>query len=505
MSYSTKISLLGLIAYSITATTLFAQVPCINGKSGIYPCKDVTFLSNVTAQQLLAENTGGVWLNDIWGWVDDQSQKEYAIVAMSNGTTFVDVSDPLNPIVLGILPEHASASTGRAARSNSIWRDVKTFKNHAFIVSEDTGHGMQVFDLTKLRDVKNAPEVFPETAHYAGISNAHNIVINEATGFAYAVGATKGGNCRGGELHIIDINDPLQPVYAGCFDSNSYTHDAQCIIYDGPDTDYTGKEICFNANEDRIKIVDVTDKSNPTIISTFFYSGAQYAHQGWLSDDRKFFISNDELDELNNGTNTKTFAWDVQDLDKPVLISTYTHSGNTIDHNLYCKDTLIYQSNYTAGLRILNLKDVETSGLEEVAYFDTYPKDNNKTFNGTWSNYPFLPSGNIIVSDIINGLFVLKYNPNQENVIASIDSNSAFVNLYPNPANNFIKLQFASFSTSPAHINIYDFSGKLILESNMASNNEKEVSINTSSFKKGIYHIRIAYGNEIITKKVVIY
>lgn len=500
MSYSIKISILGLIAYSITSTILFAQTPCINGKSGPYDCKDVTFLSNVTAEQLLAVGD----INDIWGWVDADTQKEYAIIGMNNGTTFVDVSDPINPIVLGIIPEHHAASTGRVARGNSIWRDVKTFKNHAFIVSEDSDHGMQIFDLTKLRNVANPPEVFPETAHYAGISNAHNIVINEATGFAYAVGATKGGKCRGGELHIIDINNPIEPVYAGCFDSNSYTHDAQCIIYDGPDTDHTGKELCFNANEDRIKIVDVTDKSNPSIISTFFYSGAQYAHQGWLSDDRKFFISNDELDELNNGTNTKTFVWDVQNLDKPVLISTYTHAGNAIDHNLYCKDTLIYQSNYSSGLRILNFKDVETSGLEEIAYFDTYPSNNNRSFDGSWSNYPFFPSGNIIVSDINNGLFVLKYDPNQESVIASIDNKSEFVNVYPNPVNNYLNLQFANFSTLTTHIGIYDFSGKLILESTMASIIEKEISINTSSLRKGIYHIRIAYGNESVSKKIVI-
>ena len=500
MSYTTKVSLIGLIVYSITTTMLFAQVPCINGKSGIYPCKDVTFLSNVTAQQLLA--VGDV--NDIWGWVDPETQKEYAIVGLNNGTTFVDVSDPLNPIVLGLLPEHHAASTGRAARSNSIWRDIKVYKNHAFVVSEDADHGMQVFDLTKLRNVANPPEVFPETAHYAGISNAHNIVINEATGFAYAVGATKGGNCRGGELHIIDINNPVEPVYAGCFDSNSYTHDAQCIIYDGPDTDHTGKEICFNANEDRIKIVDVTDKANPTVVSTLFYSGARYTHQGWLTDDRNYFISNDELDETNNDTNTKTFVWDVQDLDKPVLISTYTHEGNAIDHNLYCKDTLIYQSNYTSGMRILNLKDVTTRGLNEVAFFDTYPTSNGPNFNGTWSNYPFLPSGNIIVSDINSGLFVLKYDPNEQEVIASIDNNLELVNIYPNPAKNNLNLQFVSNSTLPTQIKIYDLSGKLKLTSNVTSDNQKEISINTTSLKKGLYHIRIVYGNQSISKKIVI-
>lgn len=485
-----------------------AQTPCENGKAGPYPCEGVDLISNLTVTELLAEFTGGVWINDVWGWTDPDSDKEYALVGMTNGTSFVDVSDPANPIMLGILPEHHSASSGRVAGANSIWRDVKVFKNHAFVVSESSDHGMQVFDLTQLRDVQNPPVTFPETAHYDGIGKAHNIVINEDSGFAYAVGATQGSTCGGGGLHIININDPVNPVYAGCFDSDGYTHDAQCITYDGPDTDYTGSEVCFSSNEEILSISNVTDKSNPVSIATETYTGVSYIHQGWLSEDRRFFFSNDELDERDNGVKTKTFVWDIQDLDQPKLLKTYTHSGNAIDHNLYVKDTLIFESNYTTGLRILNLKNVETSNLEEVAFFDTYPTGNNIGFQGSWSNYPFFKSGNLMVTDVENGLFVLKYNPQPKEeplVIASLGNElQKALKLFPNPAKDHFKINFSDLSYSSALVEVYDFSGKVIISSSFDLTSQKEVYFNSSELNKGLYHIRVSNGSEKITKKIVI-
>lgn len=397
-----------------------AQTPCAGGEAGGYPCKQIELLSHVDPVDLLAEPHEGIWLNDIWGWTDPETGKEYAIVGMANGTSFVDVSDPLNPLVLGILPEHHAAEAAGARTqavaspqhdgAKSIWRDMKVYKNHAYIVSEDAGHGVQVFDLTNLRHVTNPPQVFRETANYQGISNAHNIVINEETGFAFAVGATAPdvGECNGGGLHMIDIRDPANPVFAGCYDEDGYTHDAHCVVYEGSDEEYVGREICFSANEDAVTLVDVSDKENPFMISTSTYEGVGYVHQGWLTEDHRYFISNDELDELRNEHNTRSYIWDMQDLDLPVLIGTYTGPHPSIDHNLYIQDGLVYESNYTSGLRVLSLEGIENGQLREVAYFDTHPTDNARQFLGSWSNYPFFESGTIVVSDITNGLFVLR-------------------------------------------------------------------------------------------------
>ncbi|SNS49590.1 choice-of-anchor B domain-containing protein [Ekhidna lutea] len=402
-----------LTLFTLISFFSYSQTPCEDGKAGQYDCFGIDLQSHITAPDLGAEEHNGRWINDIWGWVDPDNGREYALVGMTNGTSFVDITDPVNPVVMGVLIEHNSQNTTTNQtlhdEAKSVWRDIKVYQNHAYIVSEDSGHGLQVFDLTDLRDVASPSKdhQFAEAGHYDGIGKAHNIVINEETGFAYAVGANEGSQCSGGGLHIIDLSDPKNPVFAGCFDEDGYTHDAQCVIYNGPDPDYQGMEICFNSNEDEVTIVNVNDKSDISIVSKGEYD-AQYTHQGWLTEDHKYFLSNDELDEYYLSRNTRTFIWDVQDLDNPTLLGYYEHGTQAIDHNLYVKDNYVYESNYANGLRILDTTGISQGSLHEEAFFDTFVSSDVTDFIGTWSNYPYFPSGNIAVSDITNGLFVLK-------------------------------------------------------------------------------------------------
>ena len=339
--------------------------------------------------------------NDIWGWTDRTTGREYALYGRSNGTSFIDITDATNPTYLGDLPTH----TG-----NKAWRDIKVFNDHAYIVSDANGaHGMQIFDLTQLRNASGPPQTFSETGHYSGFNRAHNIAINEDTGYAYVVGA----NVASGGLHILDLNsDPLNPVHVGSFSADGYTHDTQVVSYTGPDSAYAGREIAFNANEDTLTIVDVTDKNNPTQIAREGYHGVKYLHQGWLSEDQRFFFSNDELDERDSEKliDTITRVWNVEDLDNPVMIAEYNGEAQTIDHNNYTHNGYIFQANYTSGLRVLEPVDMENGILQEYGFFDTYNTDDNVTFNGAWSVFPYFDSGNFIVNDRQNGLFVLRFS-----------------------------------------------------------------------------------------------
>ena len=379
--------------YPTTMANPVMSEPCVGGMADIYPCQNVELLSFMP----LADIGGGSG-NDIWGWTDSLDGKEYALMGRSSGTSFVDISDPENPVYLGDLPSHNGVSSN--------WRDIKVYADHAFIVSEATGHGIQVFDLTELRSVITPPVTFSETVHFAGFGNAHNIVINEDTGFAYGVGTS---TCSGG-LHMVNIQNPLSPVDAGCFSDDGYTHDAQCVVYNGPDATHAGREICFNANEDTLTIVDVEDKNNPVQLSRTGYVGANYTHQGWLTENQEYFLLNDELDETGDGVNTTTYIWDVTDLDNPVNIGNYVASNPSSDHNLYILGNLVYESNYRSGLRILDISDVANANLAEIAYFDVYPEDDNAGAGGlgTWSNYPYFSSGVIIVSSIDRGLFMVR-------------------------------------------------------------------------------------------------
>jgi choice-of-anchor B domain-containing protein len=206
---------------------------------------------------------------------------------------------------------------------------------------------------------------------------------------------------------MVDMNDPLNPTFAGCFASDGYTHDAQCVVYQGPDADYAGRELCFNANTDTLTIVDVEDKGAPALVSRTGYSTSAYTHQGWLTEDQRYYVMDDELDE--GSVNTRTYIWDLLDLDNPQLIGTHVAATAAIDHNMYVKDGLVYQANYRAGLRILDAAEIANGTLSEVGYFDIYPANDSARFNGAWSSYPYYESGLLVVSGIEQGLYVLRY------------------------------------------------------------------------------------------------
>ena len=373
-----------------TAVRALSTTPCVDGVAAGYACSNVDLHAFVPLADL-----GGAAGNDIWGWTDSVTGTEYAIMGLDSGTAFVDISDPASPVLVGNLP---------AATSNSSWRDMKTYADHAFIVSEASGHGMQVFDLTRLRAVVSPPATFTADANYNAFSNSHNIAINEASGFAYAVGTD---TCSAG-LHMVDISTPTSPVSAGCFSADGYSHDVQCVTYSGPDADHQGDEVCFAANEDTLTIVDVTNKANPAQLSRVGYASSSYTHQVWVTEDQGHLLLDDELDELNRRVNTTTYAWNIADLEAPSLVGSHVAATAAIDHNQYVKGNHTYQANYRAGLRILELTDISTGDLTEVAFFDVYPGSDAAAFNGAWSTYPYFASGVVIVSGIEQGLFVLQ-------------------------------------------------------------------------------------------------
>jgi hypothetical protein len=521
----------------VTSASTYA--PCRDGQSARYfDCENVELLSHVSHSELGTER-----LNDIWGWTDPETGKDYALVGSTTGTAFVDISDAMLPKVIGFM-DSASFDGGDS------WRDLKVYDNHVYVVSEHTNHGVQVFDLTRLRDWTGGYLEFEPDAHYLGHGSAHNIAINEDTGFAYSVGAgptsdqlpfqvvagdgtylansasfggevadgldgdlevvddgsanpthgceelvgfTEGaiaiadrGTCAfgvkaetaqdagaiglivvnngpgtiamggtseavipavmisqsdgqllvdslpsegsiepspnaalcGTGLHMIDINEPKNPTFAGCFDDHDYIHDTQCVVYEGPDTEHQGKEICFNSNgidyttnpEDNwVSIVDVTDKDNPVSLSRLQYEGSVYSHQGWLTEDQSYFLHGDEGDEFIAGVNTTTRVWDVSDLDAPEVVDVFVNDTTSIDHNIYTKDGFAYAANYTSGLRVYDARDPE-AGLSEVGYFDMYPEDEEPTFDGgPWSNFPYFAQEDIVaVSSIDRGLFILR-------------------------------------------------------------------------------------------------
>lgn len=373
---------------------------CEDGKIGPFDCQDVDLLSFVPNTILRdGDHARGVRTNDNWGWTDPETGREYALVGRNDGTSFIDITDPTNPVLVGDLPKPWGTPPSQ------LWRDIKTYEGYAFIVADGAGdHGMQVFDLTRLRDVTETPALFEPDVHYTGIASSHNVVINEDTGFAYLI---DGPTCGGG-LYMMDIKNPLNPTFVGCAKTGERgTHDSQCVVYSGPDTRYTGNEICLNSNGAYFEIQDVTDKSNPVALSTGSSPNAAYIHQGWLTDDQRYFYQDDESDVIRgNVETTRTLVWDISDLEDPILVKEFMGSMPASAHNLYLKDGYAYQANYRYGLHVLDVSDPENP--VEVGYFDTSPTMDGPGFSGAWSTYPFFESGTVMITSLREGVFFLK-------------------------------------------------------------------------------------------------
>jgi choice-of-anchor B domain-containing protein len=372
--------------------------PCVDGLAGPYPCRNVHLLAHLTLAELGADDPS-IKANEHWGWTDPASGREYVIFGLTNATSFVDITDRANPVYLGKLPSHQGVSP---------YRDFAISGNTLFVVADSPAqHGLQIFDLRALRNVQSPPVTFAETEHYDGFVAGHSLWMNEATGFLY-VFRTVGDACASG-VHVVDVHNPLQPTFAGCFGvAQAPLSTGECLVYDGPDLDYRGRELCFVGSDDNVTIVDVSDKSQPDTIADFVYPGIARAHQGDLTAGLRYWIMGDMMDEHHFGYNTRTYAFDVLDLDNPVVLGHYTHGTTSIDHDLHIIGDKVYEANWRAGLRILDISSLPGIGWRELGYFDTVPGSDSVGHTGAFAPFPWWSGGVVTISDTESGLFVLR-------------------------------------------------------------------------------------------------
>jgi choice-of-anchor B domain-containing protein len=368
------------------------EVVCTGGKAGMYGCKGVNYLGHLTPQEMQGSAAA-----DSWGWTDAMSGKEYVVVGMDTGTSFIDISNPCNPVHLGHL---------RTNSQPNMWRDVKVYKDHAYSVSEAQGHGMQVFDLTKLRNVPSPPQAFQADNVLTSFGSAHVVIVNEESGYAYAVATN---NCP--SARSISLADPKNPVDQGCWNTPLRIHEGQCVNYHGPDTRFAGKEICLTGDEGSgFSIYDVTNKAAVTKIVTERYAGVAYAHQGWMTEDHKYLIFSDELDEQLFRVNTTLYLFDLTDLTNPVSTGKWVGTLPAIDHNIYIRGNYAYMAAYSAGLRVFDITNIGSGSITEIGFFDTYPANDSAQFLAMWAPYPWFKSG-VVTTSGAEGFFVLRPDP----------------------------------------------------------------------------------------------
>jgi choice-of-anchor B domain-containing protein len=391
---------------------LMVPTSCAGGFAGSFPCHNIDFLAQVQLHEIPTQPTSA---SEIWGFVDADDSREYAILGHRTGTAIYDVTVPATPVLVGNIPGNPS-----------LWREVKalqvrqpdgTHRAYAYVTTEAVGGGLQIIDLSQLPASVSLAGTLTDfsTSHTLYVSNidyATNVALPGRQPFLYVAGANLGG----GAYRIYDLGNPVAPVLVTPPPSGAgYMHDStSLLITDNRTTQCANAhnpcEVLVDFNETSVDLWDVTDKSTPVRLSSTTYPSATYVHSGWPTRDQRYIVVHDELDELQRGLRTQIYTLDVGDLRTPSLVTSYIGGTTTTDHNGYTVGDRYYVSHYKRGLVIFDVTNPRA--LAEIGSFDTYlsPSANSAGTDGAWGVYPFLPSGTLLVSDIENGMFLLRRN-----------------------------------------------------------------------------------------------
>jgi choice-of-anchor B domain-containing protein len=398
---------------------------------------------------------------DIWGY--EANGREYAFLGVTGGTSIIDVTNPSNPEEIIFIP-------GPIA-SPFEWRDFKTHSHYLYITSEGVGadSGLQIVDLSQLPDTAFLVNTYNQT-----FTSAHNLYIDN--GFAYIVGTSSGG------MHILDLSNPTSPVQTSYYSSSGYVHDV-----------YVWNDTAYASSADTYDLVNVTNKSNPHLISQSAALPGIYAHSGWLTEDKRYFIACEEFNQRD------ITVWDLQDRTTwDLVVSGWQMAGTSPVHNVFVLGDYAHISYYKDGYVVLDISD--PTNPQFAGQYDTYPGSGGGTYNGAWGVYPYLPSGNIIISDITTGLYICQFNPPTTNIededLAPVDF--ALLQNYPNPFNPSTKIDFNIAENTFVNLKIYDVLGNELatLVNEYKPSGRYKVVFDASELPSGIYLARLSAGNQ---------
>ena len=370
-----RISIFAALALSVAAVTSTATAQ--------FTAQGIDLLSHIPLSGFTPVPANG---NSCWGYISP-SGREYALMGLANQVAFVEITNPAAPVI-----------RASVAHTNSLWADVRSHGAFAYVCNE-AGGGTQIIDMTNL----DAGSVTLVGTLPGGPATTHSLAVDNVSGFLYQSGSSQ----NGGSLIAWNLANPGAPTLAGSWTSAQggvYIHETHVVTYtSGP---YAGQQIAFTfCGGNGLKIVNVTNKAAMSLMATNLYPALNYCHQGWTNADRSLLYVNDEIDGPAEGVPYDlTRVFNVTNLSAPAVVGTFSAGvPGAIDHNNHVVGRYIYQSNYTSGLRVLDALANPLSPTE-VAWIDTYPANNGPTYDGSWNNWPFFPSGNIIISDIQGGL-----------------------------------------------------------------------------------------------------
>ena len=433
--------------------------------------------------------------NEIWGL--SLGNKEYAVIGSTRGTHFIDVTQPQEP-------KEVAFVAGAVSGPNIVHRDYHNFGCYLYAVSDEGSGSLQIMDVSRLPDTVRV--VYDDDVFFG---RSHNIFIDTSAAVLYACYA-RGGDSQTTPLKLLDISDPRHPRELATynnFGSGPVSHVHDCFVQDG---------IAFlNLGYDGMAIVDFSDPLQPVNLGTltdYLFSG--YNHSGWATTDMNYYYLGDE----SHGFPMKVL--DVSDRSEITVLGTFdaeSPAERSIPHNQVVACDYLYVSYYYDGLQVYDISD--PAQPERVLYYATSSREHNVSYEGAWGVYPFLPSGNILVSDMQEGLFVVSgpdgnCSTNSEmsltcgllNPTGAPGEPEISVQIYPQPAQDHlsIRLNGAVKSQEKVNVRLVDIHGRTLQRWEREGLPETIRLDLISGLPAGLYGLQLRVGTEQLTKKIII-
>ena len=427
---------------------------------------DLEVLFQWSDESISDQNWVGCAYNEIWGVANNGH--EFAIIGSTQGTHIFDVTNPED----GYLAAYIEGADSSPA---IVHRDFHDYNGYLYAVADEGESTLQIIDMANMPTSFNVVYDSDEL-----IKRAHNIFIDSDNAIMYVCGGRVMEEWN--ELSLFSLEEPQNPIFLKKFDDVGYVHD----IYVKDNIGY------LNAGDNGLFIVDFSNTSSPQIIGSLTeYPDKGYNHSGWLDSTGNTYIFADE----NHGYEMK-----ICDVSNPNEINVNTTFLSNVDsesiaHNLIIKDNYVYVSHYHDGLYIWDISD--PSNPVVAGSFDTYLPEDHSSYRGAWGVYPLLPSGNILVSDMQAGLFVLSPLQNQNSNLNEIENN---ILIFPNPFVDEINIRTTNLK-SECWMEIVNVNGKIIFKQKISNGNYKI----PTKLKSGIYFAHLKFEDEIEIQKLIKY
>ncbi len=444
----------------------------------VYQSLNMNLQSNWFDSTVIAEPAYGIKYNGIWGY--EANGREYALIGSTGGVYFIDITNPQNPMKSDFV-------AGR--RGACIWREIKTYSHYAYLISDDQSpNSFQIVDLQYL------PDSVHIVADYSSLfERGHTLFVD---GNKLYVGLVRGGQfTQNASMAVFSLNNPEVPAYLRSINDDYPTLLPGNQVHDmfvRNDTVYA------SCGYDGLFIFKYDSMANQfqLINSLTSYPSQGYNHSSALADNGTLIF----MDEVPAGLPIKVL--DVSDLQNLTVTATFSSNPIVTPHNPFIIGNTCYVAYYLDGLQVFDVSDPYNP--TQTAYFDTHNQEPlagpypTLAYQGAWGAYPFFSSGNIAVSDMQNGLFVLNQSSSGLNNL-TLDN----VNFYPNPALSNQLITITSLKNNQAVVvEIYDLQGNLIFSK--ACFNSKSFDVKLPDIASGLYILKLNNGTDQISKKFII-